>query len=459
MASSERGFMFIFPGQGAQYRGMGSDLHAEFLVARRVYDNASELLGIDLADLSFRDLRGELDRTELTQVALFTHSIACLEVFRELAGDAVRPHVTAGHSLGEYSALVAAGVLRFEDALRLVRARAAAMAEHGRGTMVALRLGASIVRTFVDRFYCGIGGCNLPDQTVVGGAADDLKELVDFVRTRYGVRAIQLNTRGAFHTYLMSQAAEAFRPALSLVPFSAPRCRVMSNYTGTYHSFAPETIKAHLFFQIFHPVRWMWQLQRALADGVDVVIEFGGGTGAASSPASKIPNLQGITRAAIARTNHAAVYCAGISADHLKETARFVHAYSSIVEMFDDRRSADTGAQGTNGAAANGQAEQSFRLYVPTVHRMPIRIGVEMIRSVAELGLTNIVEIVAEPVERNVETLRWLDAQRGESPQPYLEVVYACEAAAVLHYVGAEILPQLTALARRPPQAHVSAVA
>jgi malonyl CoA-acyl carrier protein transacylase len=234
----------------------------------------------------------------------------------------------------------------------------------------------------------------------------------------------------------------------------------MSNYSGMYHSFAPETIKAHLFFQMFNPVRWMWQLQRALADGVEAVIEFGGGVGAASHPAGKVPNLQGITRAAIARTNRATAYCAGISAAHLKRTARFVNAYSSIVETSDDRRRAvDPSAPYTSEPAANGQGERWFHLYVPTVRGTPIGIAVEMIRSVAELALTDIVQIVAEPVERNVETLKWLDVDGGEDPQPYLEVVYACEAAAVLYYVGPEILPQLTALVRLPPPAPISAVA
>jgi malonyl CoA-acyl carrier protein transacylase len=461
MPSNAHEFMFIFPGQGAQYRGMGNDLYSEFTSARRAYDRASDVLGLDMAELSFSDPSGDLDRTDLAQVALLTHSIACLEVFNELTEGAVRPAITAGHSLGEYSALVAAGALSFEDALLLVRARGAAMAEHGRGRMVALRLGASTVRTFVDRFFCGIGGCNLPEQTVVGGAEADLRKLVAFVSARHGTSALHLDTRGAFHTYLMTRAAEEFRPALDSVALQAPRCRVLANYSGTYHSFAPEAIRAHLFFQIFHPVRWMSQLQRALSDGAEVVIEFGGGVGPASHPAGKVPNLQGITRCAVARSNRPAIYRAAISAEHVRSTARFIRAYSSLRDAADDRQPSDAGLR-TNGRHGSNRRERWSHLYVPTVHGLPVGMAVDVIGLIADLDLTDVVQIIADPVERNVETLRWLGvdcAEYGDVPQPYLEVVYACEAAAVLYYVGAAIAPELCGMANRPARPQVSAVA
>src|SRR5262245_58860872 len=131
MQPRDRKFMFIFPGQGSQYRGMGSDLCAEFPIARNVYDRASSVVGFDVAELSFHDPAGLLDRTRYTQVALLTQSTACLEVCRDLTEDRIHPYVTAGHSVGEYAALTAAGALAFEDALRIVSARASAMAEHG----------------------------------------------------------------------------------------------------------------------------------------------------------------------------------------------------------------------------------------------------------------------------------------------------------------------------------------
>jgi malonyl CoA-acyl carrier protein transacylase len=441
MKSSDHKFMFIFPGQGSHYRGMGSDLCAEFDVARNVYDRASNVLEFDVAELSFRDPASDLDRTEYTQVALLTQSVACLEVFKDLTGDTVQPYVTAGHSVGEYAALAAAEALTFEDALRIVRARACAMAEYGRGRMLALRLGVETVRSFVDRFYCGIGGCNLPNQTVVGGADDDLGRLADFVRAEYGVSAVPLKTEGAFHTYLMTRAAVEFRPALDALELKPPKCRVLSNYSGKYHSSAPDTIKAHLFFQIFNPVRWMWELQHAFKDGVEVVIEFGGGMGDGNRPAEKIPNLQNITRGALKRSQCASVYRSAISSQPLFETARFATAYASLSERVEDRASSQP-----DGATENGVGQRWFHLYVPVSKGVPCECALELIQSIGELGLTSIVQLIADPAVENVETLRWLGATNCDEPQPYLEVVYASEAAAVVHYFGQDVHSQLAAL-------------
>ena len=431
--------MFIFPGQGSQYRGMGSDLCAEFAMARDVYDRASTVLGFDIAELSFRDPAGDLDRTQYAQVAVLTQSIACLEVFKTLTEGTVRPYVTAGHSVGEYAALVAAGALDFENALRVVRARACAMAEHGRGSMVALRLGVATVRSFVDRFYCGIGGCNLLNQTVVGGADDDLGRLVDFVGAEYGVAAVPLKTEGAFHTYLMTRAAEEFRPVLNAFELKPPKCKILSNYSGKYHSSAPDTIKAHLFFQIFNPVRWMWDLRYALNDGVEVVIEFGGGMGPGRCPDDKVPNLQNITLATLRRRQRSSVYRSAISSQPLCETARFAAAYASLSERVDDRLPSP-------GGVGNGLGQRWCHLYVPTLNGMPSPSALEMIQHIGKLGLTNVVQIIGDPVEENLEALRWLGAANGDEPQPYLEVVYASEAAAVLHYFGRDVHSQLAAL-------------
>ena len=439
MLSSDHKFMFIFPGQGSHYRGMGSDLCAEFAVARSVYERASSVLDFDIEELSFRDPTGDLDRTQYTQIAVLTHAIACLEVFKSLTGDAVQPYVTAGHSVGEYAALVAAGALDFENALRIVRARAGAMANYGRGRMVALRLGVATVRSFVDRFYCGIGGCNLPDQTVVGGAEDDLARLVDFVRDEYGVVAVPVRAEGAFHTYLMTRAAEEFRPVLDSYDLTPPKCKILSNYSGKYHSSAPDTIKAHLFFQIFNPVRWMWDLRHALNDGVEVIIEFGGGMGPGPRPDDKVPNLQNITRAALRRQQRSSVYRSAISSQPLRETAHFSTAYASLSERVDDRLS-------SLGGIGNAVEQRWCRLYVPIFKSMPSASALEMIQRVGELGLTNVVQIVGEPADQNLESLRWLGVETRDEPQPYLEVVYASEAAAVVHYFGPDVPPQLAAL-------------
>ena len=308
----DRKIMYIFPGQGSQYVGMGSDLYEAFETARRVYDRASEVLGFDLTKLSFEGPEEELTRTVNTQPALLTHSIACLEVFNDLTEGQVRPNVTAGHSLGEYSALVAAGALSFEEALRLVRTRGELMSAFGRGKMIAFRADLETVRDFADDFYCGIGGCNLPEQTVVGGTEQDLAALAEHTAS-LGYRGTPLNTEGAFHTYLMVTAAEAFRPALNAADMNPPACNVLSNYTGEYHSPDPARIKAHLFFQLFNPVKWIWGVQRAIEDGVNVIIEFGGGIGKGEGPAEKRPNLQSITKRAYQGMDREGLYFPAIN--------------------------------------------------------------------------------------------------------------------------------------------------
>ncbi|MBT8102804.1 MAG: ACP S-malonyltransferase, partial [Gammaproteobacteria bacterium] len=134
---NDRKVLFVFPGQGAQYRGIGSDIYKEHATAKKVYAQASDVLGYDLAELCFNDRDEQLNLTRFTQPALLTHSIACLEVFRELTDDRLKPAMTAGHSLGEYSALVAAKALSFETALGLVQKRGELMGTHGEGEMTA----------------------------------------------------------------------------------------------------------------------------------------------------------------------------------------------------------------------------------------------------------------------------------------------------------------------------------
>ena len=293
MSEADKKVMFIFPGQGSQYVGMGSDIYEKYDVARSIYHQASDILGFDLKTLSFEGPADQLNKTRYTQPALLTHSIACLEVFKELTEGQLLPAVAAGHSLGEYSALVAAGALTFEEALKLVQRRGELMGEFGRGKMLAFRANLETVREFADRFYCGIGGCNLPEQTVVGGSEEDLKALADYAQS-IGQRGIPLNTEGAFHTYLMVSAAEAFRPALDAAQMVSPVCEVFSNYTGDYHDSDPSNIKAYLFFQLFNPVKWIWSVQQALRDGVTMIVEFGGGIGKGEGPEAKRPNLQGL---------------------------------------------------------------------------------------------------------------------------------------------------------------------
>lgn len=322
MPIDQQHMMFIFPGQGSQYKGMGSDLYRDFAVARQVYDQASQVLGYDLAELSFNGPEEQLNLTRFTQPALLTHSIACLEVFKELTGQRVRPLTVAGHSLGEYSALVAAEALSFQEAVTLVQKRGEFMGTYGEGEMLAFPLEVEAIRVLAERHYCGIGGCNLPDQTVVGGRADDLDWLAQEALERFPrKRPVRLKTEGAFHTYLMIQAAQHFRPVLDGARIAAPKVRVLSNYTGDYHEADPATIKSRLFFQLFHPVRWIWSLNVALRDGVTAFIEFGGGIGPGATPDAKRPNLESIVKKAMRAAGHSAQYLPAINSPAVRETA------------------------------------------------------------------------------------------------------------------------------------------
>jgi [acyl-carrier-protein] S-malonyltransferase len=290
--------LLIFPGQGSQYRGMGSDLCARFDIADRTYQQAGDVLGYDMKQLSFDDPDDRINLTRFTQPALLTHHIACLRVLEETVGQ-IPAYASAGHSLGEYSALVAAGALRFEDALRLVHKRGELMGEFGEGEMSALPVGLDEARSWSDRFYCAIGGINLPQQTVVAGASEDLDRLEEaFQQANPKRRPVRLKTEGAFHTYYMVDAARRFRAVLDAAELGEPTCHVLSNYTGGYHDADPGQIKARLFFQLFHPVNWIGCLRTALEDGVDRVIELGGGIGSGETPAEKRPNLESIIKKA-----------------------------------------------------------------------------------------------------------------------------------------------------------------
>ncbi len=319
--------MFVFPGQGSQYRGMGSDIHGEFGVAREVYAEAGDALGYDIARLSFADPRGEIDLTRYTQPALLTHSIACLRTFDELTGGAVEPALAAGHSLGEYTALVAAGILSLADGLRLVHKRGELMGEHGEGGMVALTFDAATAGPIADMHYCQVASCNLPEQTVVGGADADLERLVAYVGEHYPrKRAIPLATEGAFHTYLMVAAAREFRPVLDATDFAESSIRVLSNYTAGAHDADADSIRTRLFFQLFKPVDWVGCLRTAVEAGVDTFVEFGGGLGKSDGPAGKRPNLEGIIKKTLKESAHDADYVAAINVETVNQAAEALAA-------------------------------------------------------------------------------------------------------------------------------------
>jgi malonyl CoA-acyl carrier protein transacylase len=435
--------MYIFPGQGSQYKGMGSDLYDEFEAARKVYREAEEALGYDVAELSFRDPENKLNSTIYTQPAILTHSIACLEVFNELTDGNVQAKVGGGHSLGEYSALVAAGVIPLREALVLVHRRGELLSEYGRGLMAALPLDAVTLKAIVPKFYCEIGGCNVPDQTVVGGAKQDLDALTDYLKEHYNTRATLLNVEGAFHTYLMVTAAEKFRPDLDRARFAKPKFEVLSNYTGKYHPADTYGIKASLFFQIFNPVRWIWGMHHALNDGVNLIFEFGGGIGKGERPADKRPNLAGITKKALRSAGRHGLYVPAINCETLKKAASLIRSLQAIggpdIEYA--------------GHEAARQAGSGLILYIPLVDNIVTESSLTLLEDIGDMGLNGDVMLVGQPADRNLSDLKAFAMRDAGTAQPYLVDTTANGRDTDSYYVGAAIQERLRGLAHRAGRA------
>ncbi len=318
---SQNRVLFLFPGQGSQYPGIGSDLHLNYSIVRDIYDTASTELGYDLVGLSNDFQEQKIHLTRYTQPALLTHSIACLRVFQELSCHRVTPAFACGHSLGEYSALVAAQSLGFESAVRLVSKRGQLMSEYGAGEMLALPVTVENLSSLLRKHYCALAACNLPEQSVAGGLGEDLDRLeADFQQDFPDKRAIRLKTEGAFHTHYMVAAALAYREVLAQASFGQPHCPVPSNYTGTFHRPDESDIRANLFFQLFNPVLWHANLMQVAEQGIDAIIEFGGGLGDGADPAQKRPNLAGMIMRAYRRVTPRPAYYSVINAKTLEDT-------------------------------------------------------------------------------------------------------------------------------------------
>ncbi len=233
----------------------------------------------------------------------------------------MQPALGAGHSLGEYSALVMAESLTFESGVALVSRRGQLMSELGRGGMVATTLDLATAEALADKHYCGIAAHNMPDQTVVAGESADLDKLAAELESAKK-RAVRLNTEGAFHSFLMVAAAQQFRQVLEQTEFASARTDVLSNYTGRLHESSPEAIRARLFFQLFNPVQWVSCMSAAIDAGIDTVIEFGGGIGKGESPADKRPNLESIVKRSLKWREHQAQYLPAINAATIRATAQ-----------------------------------------------------------------------------------------------------------------------------------------
>lgn len=312
---------FLFPGQGSQYPGIGKDIFEAYAIVRETYQEASEVLGYDIAKLSFDDPDNAIGLTRYTQPVLLTHSIACLRLFTLQCADAASPNIAAGHSLGEYCALVCAGALTFELALRLVKKRGELMGGLGEGEMQALMIDAESAKHLAEAHYCAIAAYNLPEQTVVGGLPEDLDALVaSMARLHPGKKSTRLKTEGAFHTYYMVAAAQQFRSALAEADFAVPNITVLSNFTGGKHDADAHSIRSRLFQQLFNPVLWQQNLLAAKASGTSLIIEFGGGLGKGETAAGKRPALESIVNRTFRGDDNAPAYCAVINRKTLEET-------------------------------------------------------------------------------------------------------------------------------------------
>jgi [acyl-carrier-protein] S-malonyltransferase len=269
---------YVFPGQGAQFSGMGKDLYEGSEMAKEMFTKANEILGFDIMKIMFEGTDEELKQTKVTQPAIFLHSTilaACL-------GDSFKPDMVAGHSLGEFSALVANRSLSFEDALRLVYQRALAMqkaCEMEPSTMAAI---LGLEDNVVEEVCAGIDGVvvaanyNCPGQLVISGAIPAVEKACEKLTEAGAKRAMILQVGGAFHSPLMEPAREELAKAIEATTFNVPICPVYQNVTASAVS-DPAEIKKNLVSQLTAPVRWTQTMNQMIADGATEVIEVGPG--------------------------------------------------------------------------------------------------------------------------------------------------------------------------------------
>lgn len=269
---------YVFPGQGAQFSGMGKDLYEQSSLAKSMFEQANDILGFNIQQIMFEGSDEELKQTKVTQPAIFIHSTilaACL-------GDTFKPNMVAGHSLGEFSALVANKTLSFEDGLRLVSKRALAMqaaCEAVPSTMAAiLGLEDNIVEQVCESIDCVVvaANYNCPGQLVISGAVPAVEAACAKLTEAGAKRALILQVGGAFHSPLMEPAREELAAAIEQTTFNIPTCPVYQNTTAKPFVH-PDEIKINLIHQLTAPVRWTQIMQNMLADGASEIIEVGPG--------------------------------------------------------------------------------------------------------------------------------------------------------------------------------------
>ena len=272
---------FVFPGQGAQFVGMGKDLYETNALAKKYFDRADEILGFKITEIMFTGTDEQLKETKVTQPAVFLHSVIqalCL-------GDSFNPAMVAGHSLGEFSALVASGALDFEDGLKLVASRANAMqkaCEINSGTMAAI---IGLPDEKVEEICASVSSegdivvaanYNCPGQLVISGNVNAVNAACEKLKEAGAKRALPLKVSGAFHSPLMQPAKDELQAAIEKTTFKTPKCPVYQNVDAEPHTDAEE-IKLNLIAQLTSPVRWTASVQTMIHDGADDFTECGPG--------------------------------------------------------------------------------------------------------------------------------------------------------------------------------------
>ena len=269
---------YVFPGQGAQFTGMGLDLYEKYALAQEYFEKANSILGFAITDIMFEGTAEQLKETKVTQPAIFLHSV----ILAKVLGDAFQPEMVAGHSLGEISALVAVGVLSFEDGLKLVSKRALAMqkaCELVASTMAAvIGLDDAIVEEVCSEVQGVVvaANYNCPGQLVISGEVEAVNLACEILKEKGAKMTVLLPVGGAFHSPLMEPAREELAAAIEVTPFKAPFCPVYQNVTARAVT-NPLEIQKNLRIQLTDPVKWTQSVQQMIADGATEFIEVGPG--------------------------------------------------------------------------------------------------------------------------------------------------------------------------------------
>ena len=272
---------FVFPGQGAQFVGMGKDLYENSELAKELFEKANDILGYRITDIMFEGTDEDLRQTKVTQPAVFLHSV----ISALCMGDQFQPEMTAGHSLGEFSALVAAGALSFEDGLKLVYARAMAMqkaCEATPSTMAAIialaddKIEEICAQVSAEGDVCVAANFNCPGQVVISGSKEGISKACELMKAAGAKRALPLNVGGAFHSPLMNPANVELEAAIQATEFHTPKCPIYQNVDAKPHT-DPAEIKTNLVAQLTASVRWTQTVQNMIADGASDFTECGPG--------------------------------------------------------------------------------------------------------------------------------------------------------------------------------------